>query len=224
MGFALLMAAVLCRPLQVVFFPVLFVLLRRNLATLSPDKKITSRQFLPYLVAPVIMGLIAGLYNYVRFDNPLEFGHHYLPGFKHSPYGLFHWKYLPIHAVEVTRLPEYKNSHWIFPTIEGFAFWLANPFYVVFLFQFFRKSFWQVPNRSIQLTLLATIFTNLFLTLCHDTMGVWQFGLRYFVDALPFIALSSVLGRHKMHPIEIVWMVGAVAFQAYGTIYFFTHP
>jgi hypothetical protein len=223
-GLAMLACAVLCRPLQVVFFPVLLVLLVRNLSNLSTnlsigEQKPTLREIAPFLIAPVVIAIIAGIYNYVRFDNPLEFGHHHLPGFKHSQYGLFHWKYLAIHAVEVTRLPEYKDGRVIFQTIEGFAFWLANPFYVVFLFQFLRRSFWKNTQKSLQAALLLGVFANLFLTLCHDTMGVWQFGLRYFADALPFIGLSTVLTRQKIHPIEVIWMTLAVALQFYGAIY-----
>jgi hypothetical protein len=226
LGIALLACAVLCRPLHAVFFPVLLLLLRQRLS----DAPL--RVFVPFCVAPVIIALIAGWYNYVRFDNPLEFGHHYLPGFKHSPHGLFHWKYLAVHAIEVTRLPEYHEGRIVFPIAEGFAFWLANPFYVVFLAQLlwrgWRKRFWE----PLSIALIGCISLNLFLTMCHDTMGMWQFGLRYFVDALPFIGFFVVLTRPKpaldtnippkMRPLEIVWMSLAVIFQIYGTLWIFT--
>jgi hypothetical protein len=241
LGVALIACAVLCRPLQVVFFPVVLLLLWQRLPL--KNEKRSLQTILPFCIAPIVIALIAGWYNYVRFDNPLEFGHHYLPGFKHSPHGLFHWKYLAIHAVEIMRLPEYKDGRITFPLTEGFAFWLANPFYTVFLVQLlwhgWRRRFWS----PLSTCLVACIGLNIFLTMCHDTMGMWQFGLRYFVDALPFIGFLVIITRAqtsltptqnqsdpstdspaKMHPLEIFWMTLAVFFQAYGTFWLFNTP
>jgi hypothetical protein len=233
LGVALLACAVLCRPLQVVFFPVILVLLWQRLTERKEAKPPTLRAFLPFCVAPLVIALIAGWYNYARFDSPLEFGHHYLPGFVHSPHGLFHWKYLAVHAIEVTRLPEYKEGRLIFPIAEGFAFWLANPFYVVFLLTLLRHAWKRRFWKPLSISLIVCVALNIFLTMCHDTMGMWQFGLRYFVDALPFIGFFVVLARSqnashaenrpvKMHPIEIFWMSLAVLFQIYGTFWIFS--
>lgn len=73
-------------------------------------------------------------YNYIRFDNPLEFGHNYLPEFVGSEHGQFDIYYLKDNLLKLLFYPvRIKEGLTLdYPFFDGFMFYIANPLFILF--------------------------------------------------------------------------------------------
>lgn len=178
--------AVGCRPMVIVYLPLLMVLLvqanRRRDALAKPRAV--------WLLPAVCIGGGYMLLNALRFGNPLEFGHNYLPEFMNSEAGQFSLSYLPANLAECLRLPQTGGMGGAlrFYTYGCMAFWLVSPLLLSFMLAwggaFVRRMRGNWTVRGL-LPLLA--LAHLLIVLCHRTMGGWQFGNRYLVDLMPWL-------------------------------------
>jgi len=75
----------------------------------------------------------------------------------------------------------------------------------------------KMPVRSILIFLCMVAYT--FTLLFFKGLGSWQFGLRYFVDMLPFALIYILYNNPKIFKIDIPIMIFAIAFNIYGTLY-----
>ncbi len=177
----LLVCAVGCRPFSVLCLPILLYLLH------EAGCRFSRRTFLHVLPALALALFYAAL-NFLRFGNPLEFGHNYLPEFLAEPqFGL---SYVPANARTLVRLPGLEDGRLVFPEFNGFAFFLASPLFLSCGLRLFRRRRDRVDFITIGLLLLW-----LLLFCMHRTMGGWHFGHRYTLDLLP-PALWLIL-RHE---------------------------
>ena len=183
----LLALAVGCRPLQAIFFPILFALLYQHYYTGSFWNTVRLRW--SWLIAPAIVAISLCAYNAVRFGNILEFGHNYLPEFLESPKGQFNLSYIPYNLFRCIRLYEKTTSGIAFPKFDGFAFYLVMPIYI-------SAACVAVKNlRKLDLTdvlVILCLFLHLLALCSHKTMGGWHFGCRYLIDGMPFAYLLFI--------------------------------
>ena len=221
LGLACLALSVGCRPFQAVYAPFALAALYRKLDTRgrrSPGRTLAA--MLPYLIAPALVALALGWYNWARFGNPLEFGHNYLPEFTRDPESpQMALKYIGPNAANLLRLPYFENGRLEFVRFNGFAFYLANPIYVSAAVAMAQKA---VRRRwdALDSLLLAGFVLELFMTLMHKTLGGWQFGARYLADLVPMLLLIQLRGRDRLEGWEAAVGVFAVAFNLYGTAVF----
>lgn len=186
-------ASVGCRPMQVLFLPVLLVLLyehERAQDSETESVKLVLRRW--YWAIP--MGVLAISYmvlNYLRFGNIMEFGHNYLPEFVEAEYGQFHVNYIKNNLASLFHLPEFSDDGtMIIDHFGNLNFMIVCPIAAVALaglgYAIFKK------NRRLALMgvliVILSIGYLLFLTM-HKTMGGWQFGNRYAIDILPYVYL-----------------------------------
>lgn len=209
-GLVCIALAVGCRPFNGLYVPVLLWML---LGHLKFDKK----AILPYLAAPAAVALIFGIYNYVRFDNPLEFGHKYLPEWKETGESMFMLGRVPQHFADVLKLPSVEAGKLTFSSFGGFAVYLTNPMLVIGL----GVVVWRAIRRkvdAVDLILVVTILIHGALLLSHRTNGGWQYGTRYLTDLLPplvFLVARSGLGIRV--PAAFV-MGGLIVFNIFGML------
>ena len=181
--------AVGCRPMILFYFPVLCVLLYRSS---QKNKNIVSffLKHMYWFVVPTIVGLAYLLLNALRFGDPFEFGHNYLPEFLEAPNGQFSFKYLSNNLSSYLQAPKLsaESSKLYIDIYGGIAFWLVNPIFVVAFFLWIKelKHAGHEAFRSLRFLLPLSVFVHLLLICCHKTLGGWQFGNRYLVDFLPF--------------------------------------
>ena len=218
LGLVCLAFSVGCRPFQAVWVPFALAALWRRLWFCCGGGRLrTLRAMLPYLIAPAAVALALGWYNWVRFGNPLQFGHIYLPEYATQPQ--FSLRYVASHVQELLRLPEFRGNRLEFPLHEGFAFWMADPMYVTAGVAIAVKAVrrrWDLTD-----TLLAAgMAVHLFLLLTHKSMGGWHFGTRYLCDLIPMLFLIQLRGRDRLTSWEIVCGIFAVAFNLYGAVVF----
>lgn len=212
--YALLALAVGCRPFSAIYFPLLmlkFVLDDREKLGIWRALLGQAR----YLIVPMLIAAAYMAYNYARFDDPFEFGHNYLPEFAQE--AQFSIKYLPQNLYNLFLRPvTFDEGKISFPQYDGFMFYIANPFYIVWLAQVIRD----IAARRFDAAKAACvllIFANILLLCIHRTLGGWQFGARYTVDMLPFALAYFALGEKRRFNI---WEYGvggfAVLFNVYG--------
>ncbi|MBQ9833155.1 MAG: hypothetical protein IJO48_05415 [Clostridia bacterium] len=142
LAYAMVALAVGCRPFSVVAVLPLFVYFterdisegvfetKRGIAPKKMFKYILEQ--CKYLIIPLCIGLVYMWYNYIRFDNPFQFGHDYLPEFINSPDGQFNISYISGNLYKLlVYFPEITASGFNFPMFNGFIFYIANPFFLI---------------------------------------------------------------------------------------------
>mgnify|MGYP007067779678 FL=1 len=183
-AFAFLACAFGCRPMVVVYIPLILML-----GTEKASVKTWMRKGYRLIPACMIIGFYLML-NAARFDNPFEFGHTHLPEFVRSTEGQFSLNYATKNFKQLFRLPQTGGEHGmlIYDTYDCMAFWLIDPiivsFMVTWLYALTRK------RKACGLNLIivpATTCVHLMIVCCHKTMGGYQFGNRYIVDMLPYV-------------------------------------
>ena len=184
-GLSLFLAALAvgCRPFTVIFIPfLLFELYKKN-----KDKKFY--ELWPYIIAPAFVAIMLMLYNYVRFKNPFEFGHNYLPEFTRSEEGQFSFSYLIPNLIQSIKLP-YKFTPEVVLNINKFSaniFYIFNPIIAVFFYYNIKNCIFRRNIKDYLFTTAVLLFV--FSTCMHKTLGGAQFGARYYLDIIPFLAM-----------------------------------
>ena len=220
-GLFCLALSVGCRPFQAVYVPFGLMMLYSHIVergNVHGCKAVL--RMLPYLIAPALVALALGWYNWVRFGNPLEFGHNYLPEFTRNPdqpqLGL---QYVRHNIENLLRLPEIVDHHLEFPRFDGFAFWLVNPMFVSATIAGLLRLTKRVWDRWDSV-LLVSFIAEIFLLLMHKTFGGWQFGARYLCDLIPMLLLFELRGQKDTPAWEAAIGIFAIAFNIVGTIAF----
>jgi hypothetical protein len=216
--------AVGCRPFQIVYFPLLLWL-----AILSEHREIripsanagwqTLLGPLRYFLLPLLVGSLFGWYNWVRFGNPLEFGHNHLPEFLQSSMGQFSWKYIPENFTNIFRLPHFNDNGILsFEKFNGTLFFLVNPIYLIFFLKLRHR---QKELICFNLLLFTLIILHVLLILCHKTLGGWHFGNRYFIDMIPALLLFIRMNRPPAEVSDVIISLFGIALNIYGTLWLF---
>ena len=229
-GLSLFLAALAvgCRPFTVLFLPFLLWELYRHLQNDGAEKFQLFKRFSLYLIAPAIVALGLMAYNTVRFGNPLEFGHNYLPEFVNSENGQFSLAYLPENLAQIFRLPEFtwKNISVLgmdipvpagvhFNMYTASAFYLVNPVILVFMVFAFTNCL-KKQDKLQHISWLCAFLIFILVTCMHKTLGGCQFGARYFLDMIPFLALY--LSKQDLKAGAGAWgtCIFSVLFNIYG--------
>ena len=184
-GLSLFLAALAvgCRPFTVIFIPFLLI----ELVKKNSDKKIY--ELWTYLIAPAIVACALMLYNYVRFRNPFEFGHNYLPEFVRAEEGQFSFSYLVPNFIQSIKLP--FNFIPVFElNINKFAsniFYIFNPIIAVFFYYNIKNCIFRRDLTDYLFSFAVLIF--IIATCMHKTLGGAQFGARYYLDMIPYLAM-----------------------------------
>lgn len=217
LSLAFIALAVGCRPMNIVYAPALLWMVWTKT---SPQSNIKQRikEFLPLLIAPILIGIGYGIYNYVRFENPFEFGYNYLPEFqKDAQFGL---AYLPTHVKKLFfDFPHVESGRLMIPDFDGFAFYIANPIFLLLPIRLLRG-----PRKmdGRDWLLLAGIVLNFILLMLHRTFGGWQFGTRYLLDLLPAVYFLCVKDRKRMTRYETPILLFGILFNVVGSLIFRT--
>lgn len=228
-GLSLFLAAlsVGCRPFTVIFIPfLLFELYKKNVKNKNKYKNKTFKErildlkfFIPYLIAPCLVALGLMIYNYARFGNPLEFGHNYLPEFTRVEEGQFNLKYLIPNLKQAFKLPfEFKPD--IKLSINRFSaniFYIFNPIIAVFFYYNIKNIIKRFNIEDILWLFAVIVF--IFATCMHRTLGGLQFGARYFIDFVPYIAFylaKSKIQSKLALPVLTLICIFALSLNIYG--------
>ncbi|MBQ7033987.1 MAG: hypothetical protein IJN25_10075 [Clostridia bacterium] len=160
-----------CRPFSVLCLPIFLYLLHKAGCRFS-------RRTLLRVLPAAVLCLFYALLNGLRFGNPLEFGHNYLPEFLAEPQ--FGFGYVAENVKTLVRLPALQGGQLVFPEFNGFNFFLASPLFISCLCRLVRHK-----KDAADWCATGLLLLWLLLFCMHRTMGGWHFGNRYTIDLLP---------------------------------------
>jgi hypothetical protein len=166
---------------------------------------------------PVIVFL--SVYNLIRFDSIIEFGHNYLAEYTLFDAKQFSFEYFSRNLnFTFINLPGWNPKHHL-PTFSqmGTAVWLVFPLLPLGIYFFFKST---IPKLE-KLVLFISILAIWFMLLLQHSNGWTQFGYRYSIDLVPI--LIYLLGRaYEKLPnwIVAVCMYGIII-NVYGVYYYY---
>lgn len=190
-SFMLWACAVGCRPFSVLYFPLLVLLCYENTKL---KKGNFALRLIIWGIVPFIIGLSYMILNVLRFGNPFEFGHNYLPEFSEAPKGQFSVSYFFTNLYSLIRLPALGKKGFDFPEFNGMNMLVASPVFIVGIISFIRCI---IKGDKAAIAAVLGLCAELFFILCHKTMGGSHYGNRYTVDVIPFAFYAVAAARVK---------------------------
>ena len=191
--------AVGCRPMVILYLPVLLLILWRAYHEAHPRDSMMSalRKRWYWALGPLLIGGSYMALNYLRFGSVLEFGHNWLPEFQRVATGQFSLTYFPHNFSLLFRLPSWgaDAGRITFQPFETYLFALVDPLSVVAVLVCFRRCL-RADGRRVRLPVIlifALSLVYIFILCCHRTLGGWQFGNRYLKDVMPFVFYALCL-------------------------------
>ncbi len=219
-GLALYALSVGCRPFNALYGPVLIILYVMRRREKSIDDRETFSKLLPGLLIGLIIALLYGWYNWIRFDDPLEFGHSYLPEFSFQGGTQFSLEHFGknVHAFFFA-LPFEQTADGLRMRRFGFSLFIANPVLLILLVRGATDLVKRRLGKERGL-ILMTLIIHLFLLLLHRTFGGFQYGARYAVDLIPYslFCLSRREGK-KLNAAEAVVLVLGFLMAVLGSLF-----
>lgn len=189
--------AVACRPFNALYLVPLLLSYRLIQRRSGVSLRGTFDSLYWGLYAGLCVALALGLYNYLRFGNPFEFGHNYLPEFSiqggvqfsvdhvGKNAATFLWGWPLENAYGVTQFKRYGYSMLIAcPTLSLMLIWAVR----------------DLIKRTMRWEKAAVLFTcalHCFFLLFHRTFGGFQLGARYAVDLVPYSFFYLMLTPEK---------------------------
>ena len=214
--------AVGCRPWSIVYLPIFAVCFAWDEREAHGGFCRSCLAQWRCLIGPVLIGACYMAYNYVRFHDPLEFGHNYLPEFMEAEHGQFYIGYLWPNLKRLLFEPiRFSNGLLDVPLFQGFMFYIANPMFIIWAVHFIRRAV-KKELAPEDILLAAGMGAELLLTCMHRTLGAWQFGARYTCDMLPFAYMFlAKRGPKRVANWELLIGGLAVVFNVYGAMHMF---
>ena len=179
-----------CRPFQVVYMPlIIYIYTHHSQSTVIRLKTYLLKKMVVF-TPTVLLAASYLLLNYLRFGNPMEFGHNYLPEFTNSENGQFHPSYMLQNLYNLIRLPDFSpETKMSIPQFNGMNIIICFPILVWWLYVV-------VTSKSptvIDLSVLCCVILHILMLVSHKTMGGYHYGNRYIADTMPavFTAICS---------------------------------
>lgn len=210
--------SVACRPFDALYGPVLYLLY------ISTQKKqgLPFRKIVQKLVPGTVLGLCVaagiGVFNYVRFQNPFEFGHNYLPEFSFQGGIQFSLSHVGnnLKTFLFGSPLSFDGSVYTFNQF-GYSMLIACPVITLMLVQFVTD----IAKKQlswVKIALFVSMLLHIFLLLLHRTFGGYQLGARYVVDAIPYACLYFALSKpcEKRNAFQITLLFILLVFTIVG--------
>ena len=218
--------AVGCRPFSAVYMVMFFVYYLIKEKDVKFYKRLLNN--IKPLIPAMIVAIIYMIYNYIRFDNILEFGHNYLPEFTREVDGQFSINYLfpNLKALFFNRINigDRLTLNFEMP----FSFLIANPIILVFFYRCIKTIVKKEKVNVLRYLIVVAILINIILICLHRTLGGWQFGARYTCDFVPFVLLGIIISKDnkvnkliKLDKFEIMCIIFGILLNVFGAIWLY---
>lgn len=220
-GLALYALAVGCRPFNALYGPLLILLYVFRQRERSFVFKAIILKLLPGLLTGLMIALLYGWYNWIRFDDPLEFGHSFLPEFSFQGGTQFSLEHLAGNVrTFFFSLPFERTANGFQMKQFGFSLFISNPVLTLVLLKGAADLVKGRLKKEQGLALL-TLLIHLFFLLLHRTFGGYQYGARYAVDLIPYSLIClSRSERKKLTAIETAILVIGFLMAVTGSLLF----
>ena len=219
---ACLGAAIFARPNVIMIWPLLLAIEMQKSKEGNP--KILVKPLALWAaksVVPVVLfifGLFA--YNYLRFQNILDFGYATINGSDRliqdvQTYGMFSFHFIPRNLeVIFLKLPTIQSSlPYVVPSIEGMSLFLTTPAFIC-LFRRYEKKIWIIG------AWISVLLSVGMLSMYHNT-GAFQFGYRYVLDFMvPLIMLLAATLKNKTPRLLMLLILISIIINEYSAWWF----
>lgn len=210
--------SVCCRPLDAVYGPLLYCVYLYQRRQALYGFQDTVKRLVPGTVLGLCVAAGIAVFNFVRFGNPLEFGHNYLPEFSFQGGIQFSLNHVANNAKTfLFGAPlSFDGAKYTFNGF-GYSLFIACPAVTLMLVQaivdLFKKQFTWVKAVA-----LGTLLLHIFLLLLHRTFGGYQLGARYVVDVLPCTVCYFALCRpcEKRNAVHAAVLIAVLVFTIVG--------
>lgn len=211
---------VACRPFDALYaLPLFFTWFSLHKKAGLPFRE-ALRPLLPGVCLGLAVACAIGAYNFIRFGNPLEFGHNYLPEFSTQGGVQFSLKHVGANlSTFLWGMPLYRDAGGWQVRVFGYSILLACPMLTLTLLRFG----WDAVRRRLSAEKAVVLFTLLlhaFLLLLHRTFGGYQLGARYAVDLMPYALFYLLLCPEKKKPAigEYLFLAAIFGFTVWGML------
>jgi hypothetical protein len=176
---------------------------------------------LRFVLPLAVIGLALAWFNWIRFEDPLEFGHRFLETrwqARIQEFGLFSLSYVPRNLqCLLTLLPQWtSDAPYLRASIHGTALWFGSPWLV--LAPAHRQAF--AGRGVLWIAALASALPSL----AYQNSGQVQFSYRFAVDWLPLLLTAMALGgAASRRGFRLLVVVGALV-QGFGAWEFARAP
>ena len=187
---------------------------------------IAFKQLALFCLVPLVVGCSLLYMNYLKFEDPMEFGHRYLAEGQLTrirDYGLFNYHFLARNlSAALTLLPRIQlHEPYILVSKHGMSLFLTTPV-LFYLFkarprQFRQDVFW---HRLCWLTILVIAIPHLF----YQNTGWEQFGYRFSIDYTPYLIVLLAIGRYPLTWVFRMLVLVAFAVNVFGAATFKRMP
>lgn len=190
---------------------------RTMLTFASKMKAVFARQIILLCLPFLIFLSIFFLFNYARFNNPLEYGFNYLNETKHlqqlrEKNGPFSIKNIPQNLwymlLEIPSLNFEEKVDLHFNLKGNSIFFLTPPLLAIFLASPFMRKGKKIMFNLYIASLWITSVIVLIPSLMHHSSGWMQFGYRYSLDVNVLLMLLSVFGMKGK--VNILYIAGTL--------------
>lgn len=176
--------------------------------------------YLKFAAPILVLATIACIHNYLRFDNPTEFGHSFLAVRQQGMienHGLFDYEYLRRNlSVAFTLLPNFNSvAPYIHISGHGMALWITTPLFVLLL--------WPKKRGHIHTALWLTVALIAIPILFYQNSGWVQFGYRFSLDFTVFLLLLFAIGNRKLSKMVKGFIVLSIIINLFGAYTFGRH-
>lgn len=216
-GVCLGLAAITRTPMAFMFPLFLFEAWRMA----GEDWRGLGRKVLTFAAPVVAIAVVACIYNFVRFDEPTEFGHSYLAVRQQAQieaHGLFSYQYLARNlAVAFTLLPEFPDKGpWVQVSGHGLALWVTTPAFLLLL--------WPRVKVPIHRALWVTVALVAIPTFFYQNSGWVQFGYRFSLDYTVFLVLLLAVGGRPLGWFTRGLIIAGIVINLFGAWSFLGAP
>lgn len=168
----------------------------------------------------LIVGMMLGVYNYTRFDSPVEQGYRYqmvanqlatrmeqgIVSLRHVPANLYYLFAAP---------PLLTNNNRIYPISAdpwGMSILITSPYLIWLILHPPRERNARIMLMVSGIIMLPIVF--------YYGIGFYQFGYRYVLDCFPFLFMCFVLSYHQHHAGLTQSMERVMFISAFLNLYF----
>lgn len=187
----------------------------------GPDQRKRFVVLCAKMAAPVlIIAILAAIFNYTRFDNPLDFGHPYLSVVQQArmeEFGLFDYDYLSRNlTVALTLLPRLSGeAPYVQISGHGMALWLTTPLILFVVWPRVRGPWHRAVWLSVALVAVPSLF--------YQNSGFFQFGYRFALDYMALLFVLIAVGGRPLGRLGRALIVVAIVINLFGAVTFGRH-
>jgi hypothetical protein len=178
-----------------------------ELLSLYKDKAVRLKRILALSLPLLLAIIIQGLYNFIRFHNPVNGGYEYQLVSQDSAearaMGIFSLKHIPTNLYSMlfrAPVPVLKDTtSWTlkFPYIKNNSYGMSMFFTSPYLLWIFTNK-WSKFDKQTRHLIIAIAISGL-LVLSYYGIGLYQFGYRYALDFMPELFLLFMIMYRKSH-------------------------